>query len=749
MNDAVATINEVMSLLPPSALGYEEWLQVGMALHAEGGSCLDWETWSRNDTRFVSGECEKKWAGFGRHGNSEIKCGSIVELARRHGIDVSPKHIDDTEPDTPLDWTSPIEDVKAQRIIRSEYVIPAIIKNDKKDWDPIDDLVRYIRAVFQDGEKFSVCLSSTKKEQADGSVRYHPSSSGNVMDVSKTLESLGKQAALKEEGDITNVLGPYNKDAGAWVRINPVVGDEGDDRSVSAWRHALVECDRKTPEEQLAIIREMNLPCAAIIHSGGHSVHAIVKIEAETKGEYQRRVDFLFDMCEKNGLPLDKQNRNPSRYSRLPGIVRGENHQFLIDVNCGAKTWQEWKDWVEEQNDDLPDIEAADEWLDNPPALSDEIIEGVLRKGRKMLLSGPSKAGKSELLMELAIAVCEGAEWLGMKCRVGRVLYVNLELDENYCKHRIHDLYKFLKRLSIRNKGNLDVWNLRGKALPFDKLAPKLVRRCKAKNYSLIIIDPIYKVITGDENDAHEMGKFCNLFDTIATACNCSTVYCHHHSKGVQGGKTAMDRASGSGVFARDPDALLDMIQLPLDRTRLNEIIERTSCTKLCAYMDGINSNWRGVCPQDDTVVWDKLKDFAAKHGYDWNAIYTDITERYRKVTAWRLTFTLREFAPPDPVNFFFAWPIHEIDETGILQDVQEEGAKPLSKAKEDKADEEQAKLLNYQLAVNNCRIRDGQATVEAVAKLMKLTEESVRYTIKKHAKKLNMHIAKGIIYED
>lgn len=749
MTDAVATINEAMKVLSPSALTYEEWLQIGMALHAEGGSCADWEMWSRNDSRFVEGECERKWAGFGRHGNEEIKCGSIVEMARRHGFDVSPKYIDDDEPDMPLDWNSPIEDMKPQRIIRPEYVVPAIIP-DKKNWDAIDDLIRYIRAVFRDGEKFSVCLTAKKDEKADGSVRFHPSSSGNVFEVTKVIESLGNQAKMGDEGSVINVLGPYNKDAGGWVRINPVSGEDGDDRSVSAWRHALVECDKKTPEEQLAIIREMNLPCAAIIHSGGHSVHAIVKIDAETRGEYQRRVDFLFDMCEKNGLPLDKQNRNPSRYSRLPGIMRGKNRQFLIDTDCGAKTWQDWKDWVEEQNDDLPDIESADDWLDNPPALADEIIEGVLRKGRKMLLSGPSKAGKSELLMELAIAVCEGTKWLGLQCHMGRVLYVNLELDETYCKHRIHDLYDHMQRLACRRKGNLDVWNLRGKALPFDKLAPKLVRRCKTKGYSLIIIDPIYKVITGDENDAHEMGKFCNLFDSIATACNCSTVYCHHHSKGAQGSKNAMDRASGSGVFARDPDALLDMIQLPLDKIRSTEIGNRMTCDLLCKELDRLHPSWRGVCPQDDTVVLEKLQQYVDESHYeDCHDFCNESLKRYRKMTAWRLTFTLREFAAPEPINFLFAWPVHEIDTSGMLDDLTEEGAKPLFKTKKDEPDLQGEKLLKIQMAFNEVKQSGAQVTVEAVAQKVEMSEEAVRYHIKRTSKQTGLHISKGIIYED
>ena len=102
-------------------------------------------------------------------------------------------------------------------------------------------------ALFRYAEKFSVCLTAKKDEKADSTVRFHPSSSGNVFEVTKVVESLGKQAKMGDEGSVINVLGPYNKDAGGWVRINPVNGEDGDDRSVSAWRHALVVCDNNTP----------------------------------------------------------------------------------------------------------------------------------------------------------------------------------------------------------------------------------------------------------------------------------------------------------------------------------------------------------------------------------------------------------------------------------------------------------------------------------------------------------------------
>ena len=197
------------------------------------------------------------------------------------------------------------------------------------------------------------------------------------------------------------------------------------------------------------------------------------------------------------------------------------------------------------------------------PELAPPLIDGVLRQGHKMLVAGPSKAGKSFALIELCCAIAEGREWLGFKCTQGKIMYVNLELDRASCLHRFKDVYTTLG-WAAKNLHNIDVWNLRGKSIPMDKLAPKLIRRAAKKNYIAIVIDPIYKIITGDENSADQMAHFCNQFDKVCTELGCAVIYCHHHSKGAQGGKRSMDRASGSGVFARDPDALLDLIELDI-----------------------------------------------------------------------------------------------------------------------------------------------------------------------------------------
>ena len=218
----------------------------------------------------------------------------------------------------------------------------------------------------------------------------------------------------------------------------------------------------------------------------------------------------------------------------MPGVTRTKRTNF----NCNkywSTSWIDWLDFVEGANDELPGLQNLQDQLLNLPALL-KTYEGVLRCGHKMLISGSSKAGKSFLLMELAVALSEGMTWLGFKCKKSRVLYVNLEIDAASFINRFAEIYKALK-ITPKHSDDISIWNLRGHAVPLDKLVPKLIRRISNKQYDAVIIDPIYKVITGDENNASEMGAFCNQFDKICNETGSAAIYCHHHSKGAQGSK--------------------------------------------------------------------------------------------------------------------------------------------------------------------------------------------------------------------
>lgn len=604
-------VTKLLEYINPITCTYEEWLQVGMALCHEGYPVEVWDSWSQQDLeRYNDGECYAKWDSF-RGNPTPITGATITQMAKERGWE--PK--EQAKEDKALAWDDVITDdviVVDQHYIEDEYI------KEPSVWNPIDEIIQYLEAVFDKSDIIGVSMQSIRRK--DG--KYSPSSAGvYTKTAGEYIDRLRKyQKTCEDVKDVIGyAMGDYNPSAGAWIRFNPLDGYGVKNDNVTEYRYALVESDNMSTGKQKAIIESLELPVAALVHSGNKSIHAIVHIDASYYEEYRRRVDYLYKVCKKNGLMIDGADRNPSRLSRLPGLLRDGKKQFLIATHIGKESYDEWKEWIEAVNDDLPEPEELSSVWDDMPDLAPSLIDGVLRQGHKMLISGASKAGKSFALIELCIAIAEGKKWLGFDCAKGRVLYVNLELDRASCLHRFKDVYKALE-LPPQSINNIDIWNLRGKSLPMDKLAPKLIRRAQKKDYIAIVIDPIYKVITGDENSADQMAHFCNQFDKVCTELHSAVIYCHHHSKGGQGMKRAMDRASGSGVFARDPDAILDMIQL---------------------------------CVDDDK----------------------DTEEDTLKPTAWRISGTLREFPTFEAVNVWFAYPIHKVDDTGLLAMAAEEGS--------------------------------------------------------------------------
>ena len=313
---------------------------------------------------------------------------------------------------------------------------------------------------------------------------------------------------------------------------------------------------------------------------------------------------------------------------------------------------------------------------------------------------------------------------------------MNLELDRASCLHRFKDVYEALG-WSAKNLSNIDIWNLRGKSIPMDKLAPKLIRRAAKKNYMAIIIDPIYKVITGDENSADQMANFCNQFDKVCNELGCAVIYCHHHSKGSQGGKRSMDRASGSGVFARDPDAMLDLIELDVTDDLRKQEQNKTVCATCQTYLDS-HFGWEDDLSQDDLCSQVQMMNYCREHlspmqmrelqkQIDTNLITTNTK------TAWRIDGTLREFPKFKPVNLWFDYPIHHADQSGALDDVQPENEKPnWKKGQEARKKQGEVQRKNKQakvdMAIESFRFEhhDTYPTVKELYEQIKSNSEAV-----------------------
>lgn len=180
------------------------------------------------------------------------------------------------------------------------------------NWSPAEDLITYLETLFEAGENVGYVTETWEK---DG--KYLPTKGNWDRTAGELIAGISRC-----NGDIGRVIGDYNPAAGAWIRFNPLDGQGCKNENVTEFRYALVESDSMAIEEQNAIIRELELPVACLVHSGGKSLHAIVRIDAGTYDEYRKRVDYLYEVCRKNGLEIDRQNRNPSRLSRMPGVLR-------------------------------------------------------------------------------------------------------------------------------------------------------------------------------------------------------------------------------------------------------------------------------------------------------------------------------------------------------------------------------------------------------------------------------------------
>jgi hypothetical protein len=204
----------------------------------------------------------------------------------------------------------------------------------------------------------------------------------------------------------------------------------------------------------------------------------------------------------------------------------------------------------------LPAIDVATDLLaDHTLAAPRELVTGLLHAGTKGVLGGCSKAYKTWLLLDLAISVATGTPFLRWPTTAGKVLFINFEIHRAFIKVRLQEI---TAKMGLTDPRNLSIWTLRGQRADFDTLLEQIMERIQGEQYALIILDPLYKLMIGrSENTAGSVGVLCHQIEQLIERTGAAVVYAHHFTKGNAAKKKAMDRLSGSGVFARDADTII------------------------------------------------------------------------------------------------------------------------------------------------------------------------------------------------
>ena len=205
-------------------------------------------------------------------------------------------------------------------------------------------------------------------------------------------------------------------------------------------------------------------------------------------------------------------------------------------------------------------IVSVSEFRKGPIERRKVLIEGLLKKKDKLVVSGPSKIGKTRILLDLAIAAVHNGKWFErFQCHKSSVLYVGLELHDD----DLDDRFEILASGMGRGIEGIDLLQLRGQATAIEAMTELVTEKIEERKsgYDLLILDPIYKTLGDyDENKTGDVNKLMEGLEKIAQANNTSVVFAHHFSKGNKSDVQSGDRSSGSGVFLREPDASIELV---------------------------------------------------------------------------------------------------------------------------------------------------------------------------------------------
>jgi hypothetical protein len=184
-----------LEYISPSELDYQDWVNVGMALKQEGYSVKDWDDWSRADSRYHNGECEKKWQSFNGSA-SPVTAGTIVQMAKDRGMTFRESK--------ELGWNDEIAfeqgDIGVTACEGVKFHEPA-------NWNPVNEIVTYLETLFDSSENVGY-VTETWEKNDNGKVEEMirtAKADGNASQEAEILEAVkdGFKAPKKPSGHST------------------------------------------------------------------------------------------------------------------------------------------------------------------------------------------------------------------------------------------------------------------------------------------------------------------------------------------------------------------------------------------------------------------------------------------------------------------------------------------------------------------------------------------------------------------
>jgi len=203
--------------------------------------------------------------------------------------------------------------------------------------------------------------------------------------------------------------------------------------------------------------------------------------------------------------------------------------------------------------------------LDRTPPPERYVIDGLIPEPITGAIVAPGATGKTFWLLQLGLCVATGLPFFGSSVRLeGGVLMLTAEEDQDTIARRLHavarsygmekwrdewpGLCRNLHVLSVASRDNRLTERVGGNIVVRPVAIQVVIDAAiSLPGLRLIILDPVSRFRSGDENDNEAATRFVEALEIIREATGV-TVLCAHHSRKGANGDTA-DSIRGASAF--------------------------------------------------------------------------------------------------------------------------------------------------------------------------------------------------------
>lgn len=184
------------------------------------------------------------------------------------------------------------------------------------------------------------------------------------------------------------------------------------------------------------------------------------------------------------------------------------------------------EDTIENAKKEFPFLYSANELINLPLEEVPYLWEPYLQKQQIAVLAGPSDVGKSTLVRQLALAICNG--------------------DDSFLNHNLHAEHRRILYCAMEDNPTSTKFTLvkQGDEMEFsenmlfifdeDDIMANINKVISKWDIDLLIVDPFTDLFDGNLNDIINVRKFLKPFYKLANKHGFSIILLHHIGKGKE-----------------------------------------------------------------------------------------------------------------------------------------------------------------------------------------------------------------------